>query len=92
MGIDTSAPFFQEMEESHSTGKDMMSVNGKNMPRSIWNLILTKRDLFLYTKGMRINRHWKVSSVKKYFGIKGSGQTLYDNFMVIYSKILGESN
>lgn len=84
------APFFCELKRSHTKGEDVININGKETPRAIWNLMLTKRDLYLYTKGIKINRHWKVSDVKKYFGIKGSGYKLYEQFMTIYSFVLGE--
>lgn len=62
-------------------------VNGTPMQWSTWNLLITKRDLNLYVKfGMKPHRNWKVSQVKEYFGIKGTGQTLLDRFMVIYNE------
>jgi len=62
-------------------------VNGTPMKWSMWNLIVTKRDLNLWVKlGMKPNRNWKVSQVKEYFGIKGSGEVLLERFMVIYNE------
>ena len=58
----------------------------KNMSIAIYNLIITKRDLTLWTKcAMKPTRSWSVTNVKKYFGISGSGQKLMDNFMKIHS-------
>jgi hypothetical protein len=48
-----------------------IEVNGKPMPHGVWNLILSVRDVSLFTKGMRIHRHWKLRDVKHYFGVKG---------------------
>ncbi len=82
------SPFMQELR----SGKTIQ-VNDGLMPTSIYNLIISKRDLSMYCTGSRPikpHRHWKVTDVKKYFGIKGSGQKLYDNFMVLYVDILGE--
>lgn len=63
------------------------SVNGVPMKWSKWNLIITKRDLTMWVKfGMKPHRHWRVTDVKKYFGIKGTGQNLLDNFMKIYNE------
>lgn len=87
--VNPQAPFFCELQRSYTKGKDMININGKEIPRAIWNLILTKRDLSLYTKGMKVNRQWKVSDVKKYFGIKGSGYKLYEQFMTIHHFIFG---
>ena len=48
--------------------KQDLSVNGKDSSKGMWNLIVSKRDLGLWSKiGMKPNRHWKVTDVKKYF-------------------------
>ena len=63
------------------------TVNGTPMKWSKWNLIITKRDLNLYVKfGMKPHRGWRVTDVKKYFGIKGTGEKLLANFMEIYNE------
>ena len=36
---------------------------------------------------MKPTRAWKVSHVKNYFGIKGTGQKLLDNFMKIFEAV-----
>ena len=62
-------------------------VQYAGMPRGIWNLICTKRDLTMYVKqGIKPNRYWKVTDVKKYFGITGTGETLLENFMKVFVK------
>jgi hypothetical protein len=77
-------PFEQEL-----ASPETISVNGNPMSYGIYNLIITKRDLSLWTKiGMKPTRHWSVTPVKKYFGITGNGKTLMDNFMKIYDKYL----
>jgi hypothetical protein len=64
-----------------------ISVNGNPMPTAIYNLIISKRDISLWTKiGMKPHRGWNVSAAKKYFGIKGNGQNLMDEFTKIYDK------
>ncbi len=95
---DNNSPFFVELSKEAETlanGGEVMTVNGSSMGRAIWNLILTKRDLTLYCTGSRPikpHRHWKVTPVKKYFGIKGTGMSLYNNFMSLYVDILGEDD
>ena len=80
-------PFLKGLEE----GSRVINVDGKDMPLAIWNLIMSKRDLTLWTKiKMKPNRHWKVSTVKRYFGIKGTGEVLMNNFMGLYNRIMGE--
>ena len=41
----------------------MMNVNTKPMSRGVWNLILSKRDVQLYSKGIKPHRNWKISDV-----------------------------
>jgi len=36
---------------------------------------------------MKPNRAWKVSHCKKYFGIKGSGQKLLDEFEALKAEV-----
>jgi len=65
-----------------------MSVNGKPMSRAVWNIIITKRDLSMWVKfKMKPHRHWKVSDVKCYFGIKGNGQALLDRFLALKAEV-----
>ena len=79
--IDT--PFVEDL-----TGGTAMSVNGSPMSRGVWNMIISKRDLSLWVKcKMKPNRHWKVSDVKTYFGIKGRGQKLLDQFLALTAEV-----
>lgn len=85
-----TSPFFEQWSEQVETGQ-MMNINGKETPAAIWNLICSKRDLTLWCNiGMKPHRHWKVSDVKRYFGITGGRTTLLKKFMVIYDAIMGE--
>ena len=60
--------------------KQDLSVNGKDSSKGMWNLIVSKRDLGLWSKiGMKPNRHWKVTDVKKYFGLKGNKHKIYED-------------
>jgi hypothetical protein len=67
-------------------GVDLYAFWNKEIPmnKAEFNLICSKRDISLYVKhGMKPHRHWKVGDVKKYFGIKGTGQKLLDEFMAV---------
>ena len=69
-------------------GEEILSYNGKPMGLAVWNLLVSKRDLEMWTKfKMKPNRHWKVSTTKKYFGIKGNGENLMEQFMLIHDHI-----
>ena len=50
----------------------MFEYNSTPMSRGRYNLIVSKRDVGLWQIGMKPNRHWKISDVKWYFGIKGN--------------------
>ena len=72
------APFFQGCIDADNR----FSVNGKMMNRSIWNLIVSKRDLCLYEKcGMIPHRNWKITDVKNYFGLTGTIKTLLPKYL-----------
>ena len=74
-------------EEATENGKQI-SMNGKIIPYYKYQLAVHKRDLALWKIGMKINRNFKVTDYKKYYGIKGKdGQAVYDAFMKqIYEK------
>lgn len=82
-------PFVTE----YNSGKSI-SVNGKPMLTAVWNLICSKRDISLYarTNGkLIITRTWRVGHVKKYFGLKGTGDKLLANFMELYNQIIPQN-
>ena len=91
MTYDTNSPFFEQFladNRARAEGGELLNVNGKSMGLAIWNLIVTKRDLTLWCKcGMKPTRMWKVTPVKKYFGIKGTGENLLKNFMKLHDDI-----
>jgi len=94
---DYTSPFFSEFiadnEARDEDQNSVLNVNGKPMGRAIWNLIITKRDLTLWCKiGMKPTRTWKVTPVKKYFGIKGTGEKLLMNFMQLHDDIFFLTN
>lgn len=69
-------------------GEEILSLNGKPMGHAVYNLLISKRDLEMWTRmKMKPHRRWKVSHVKKYFGIKGNGENLMNQFMLLYNNI-----
>ena len=62
------SPFYQEMIDESK----VLNVNGNPMAKGYWNLILSIRDVSLYSKGIKAHRNWKISDVKWYFGAKGN--------------------
>ena len=81
MNININSPFIQALQTD-----DYIQVSSTNMHKAIYNLIISKRDLRLWNMGMKPNIHWKVSVVKKYFGLKGKKNVLVDQieFLVNY--------
>lgn len=76
--------FFRELTDPNLT----MNVNGSPMLLAVWNMIVSHRDLKVWcTLKMKTSRHWKVSDCKKYFGLKGSGQKLLDEFEALKAEV-----
>ena len=61
-----------------------------NNQMAMWNLITSKGAVKLWTKGIKPNRHWKISDVKWYFGMTGNAETLLTKLETLY-KIIKES-
>lgn len=62
-----ASPFFSEMSDETK----VINVNGNPMPRGYYNLIISIRDVKLYSRGIKPHRFWKISDVKTYFGLNG---------------------
>lgn len=79
--ISKETPFTKDLFDGFNKGNFSATNKG------IWNLICSKRDINLYVKvNMKPHRFWKITDVKKYFGIKGSGDTLLGSFMDLWSE------
>jgi hypothetical protein len=53
-----------------------MQINGMQSNKAYYNLIVTIRDLSLWTKGIKPHRNYRLKDVKNYFGLSGSAQTM----------------
>jgi hypothetical protein len=54
--------------------KDMsvpLSINGQESSRAYYSLIVSIRDVSLFSKGIKAHRFWKLKDVKTYFGVTG---------------------
>lgn len=49
-----------------------IQFNGKVISRGMYNLLVSIRDVKLYSKGLKPHRGWQIGDVKRYFGIKGN--------------------
>ena len=101
--FDINSPFMQELKKdltAISNGEEVLTVNGRPMGNAVWNLILSKRDLSLFTSEysdgrpmkMKPHIHWRVNDVKRYFGISGTHAKLMANFMALYHSVLGDED
>ena len=66
--------------------------NNQNM--AMYNLITSKGAVKLYTKGIKPNRHWKITDVKRYFGMNGNADILHGKLVKLYDVLTnkGEQN
>jgi hypothetical protein len=85
--VNADSQFFIDMTDESR----QINFNGSPMPRGYYNLIVSIRDLGLYSKGIKPHRHWKITDVKKYFGIKGSAESMYQELQLI-KEVLNEVN
>ena len=69
--------------------KDLQD-NSSNVNRGIYNLIISIRDLMLYSKGIKPHRNWKITQVKKYFGITGNVNAMLEILRTINSVLKKE--
>jgi hypothetical protein len=77
--ISADSQFYKDLIDENKA----ISVNGGKMPRGYYNLILSIRDTGLYSKGIKPHRFWKITDVKKYFGLKGDAQSLHEQLKTI---------
>tara|TARA_R110000822_G_scaffold161568_1_gene301818 strand:+ start:237 stop:482 length:246 start_codon:yes stop_codon:yes gene_type:complete len=62
-----------------------INYNGKLINVGLYNMIVGKFQIGAYVIGINPNRGFSISDLKKYFGIKGSGKKLLDNYMIIFN-------
>ena len=69
-----------EIDEDCQFFKDLTSFDNsqRNYNLGMWNLALSLRDLKLYCKGIKPHRGWKITPVKKYFGMNGHKEVLLE--------------
>ena len=69
-----------EIDEDCQFMADLVTIeNGnRNYNLGMWNLICSIRDLKLFCKGIKPHRHWKITPVKKYFGMTGHREVLLE--------------
>ena len=83
-----------EIDEDCQFMADLISIeNGnRNYNKGMLNLILSIRDLKLFCKGIKPNRHWKITPVKKYFGMTGNKETMLAKLQLLKQTLDGGNN
>ena len=87
--VDGSAPFWQEL---HDQDRPMIKVQSHDVPRCLYNLMVARRDVNLYHKGISPRLGWKIEDVKEYFGLKGGKQQVTDAINAMHSEFIGRSD
>ena len=80
IGINEDCQFMKDISDTSS-----------NVNRGMYNLICSKRDLQLYVKGIKPHRHWKITDVKKYFGMNGNPEVFLSKLTKLH-EVLTERN
>ena len=62
-----------------------------NQQMAMYNLITSKSAVKLWTKGIKPNRHWRITDVKNYFGMNGNAETLLTKLKALHRVITEES-
>ena len=60
INIDENCQFLKDLH----TPNNFMGTN-----KAMYNLICSKRDLFLFCKGIKPHKNWRLKDVKEYFGL-----------------------
>lgn len=77
-------PFELDLEKQIRVNEGYMSI-------AAWNLILSIRDVKLYRAGLKPHRYWKITTVKNYFGVKGSPEKVLEQLERIHEHLVGIS-
>ena len=95
-GVDHTAPFFQDLEkdwnERRLTNVAYLGNDGGasiDQYRSVVQLMFQKRYARTYAEiGMKPTGRWKITDLKKYYGVKGNALKVADQLDAIHASIL----
>ena len=66
----------------------IISINGQDRSRAMYNLIVHKRDFRLYEKGIKPHRGWKFTLHKDYYGLSGTRTTIVPRFLELFHEVM----
>ena len=84
--VDATAPVWVEL---HDEDRPTIQIQGSTVPRCLYNLMVTKRDVNLYLVGLKPHRGWKIGDVKAYFGLTGGKQKVADAINAMHDEFMG---
>ena len=96
-GVDGSAPFFEQfaldVNERRVTNVGYLDDDGNgnsvDQYRSLLQLTFQRRYARSYaTIGMKPTRHWRITDLKKYYGVKGNATKVADQLDAIHESII----
>ena len=70
--MEEDCQFLKDLEDE-SVDKSFLRTN-----RALYNLMLARSQVKLFSKGIKPNRFWRLKHIKQYFGIKGSTKRVLD--------------
>lgn len=86
-------PFEKFVESVNNGTQSTPVVNGGKISYIQYQLACHKRDIALWQKGIKINRHFKITDYKRYYGLTGNDRgKLLEQFMVIFNKYTNKNN
>jgi hypothetical protein len=72
--------------------ESFINVNGFYMSRGVYNLLISIRDVKLYSKGIKPHRGWKIGDVKRYFGVKGNVLKVIEQLENLHEEHINNQN
>ena len=68
--INEDCKFFKDLQE--------------NQQMAMWNLITSKGAVQLWAKGIKPHSNWRMSDVKRYFGMNGNAKILAEKLRILH--------
>ena len=84
--INQNCQFIEEMKNPNN----VINVNEQSMNRAYYNLLTSIYAVKLYNKGLKANRYFKITDVKKYFGFKAKDNELFLDYLQGLKDLINE--
>ena len=64
----------------------------ENSTNAMYNLITSKAAVQLWTKGIKPHSNWRITDVKRYFGMNGNAETLHSKLVKLHEVLTETEN